>query len=239
MRTMFDSTSAADVPAGSELVMGYVDGSSAWSDADWGRFPGRILVRICVFNNRLDAQVIDIEPGNNDALSAVSWVRAKWLQGDTPTVYCFSDRGPIGYRISDVRKACDDAGVKRPLFLLTDFDNVPTLPADPEVIGKQYANAALTGGHYDASVVVDNWPGVDEEEDMLTVDQLLAMLNDPAVVEKINTFTAIKQVLADQAAAIKAVASAPDHVSDAELAQIVTKIGVGLEKIGADVAPPQ
>jgi hypothetical protein len=161
---MFDSTMAADIPAGSALVGGYVDGSSAWAAADWLRFPGQILVRICVFNDRLDAQVIDIEPGNNDARGAVPWIQAKWLRGDIPTVYCFSDQGPVGFQISEVRAACDAASVKRPLFWIAQWDNNPGTfdPAgDPQIVGKQYANSLLTGGHYDASVIADHWPGVD------------------------------------------------------------------------------
>src|SRR5467141_1794859 len=106
MRHCFDSTKAADIPAGSEFVAGYIDGSNRWSDTDWALFEGRIRVRICVFNNRTDADVLDVEPGNNDALSAVPWIKAKWLVG-IPTIYCFSDAGPTGYRISDVRDACD------------------------------------------------------------------------------------------------------------------------------------
>lgn len=168
-RKMFDSTTAADIPAGSDLVMGYVDGSSKWSDADWQRFPGRTLVRICIYTDRVDANVIDCEPGNNDAQGVVPWIKAKWDRGETPTVYCFSDGGPAGYRISDVRAACDAAGVKRPLVLVSDFDGDPSTfdpSGDPEIIGKQYANDAITGGHYDASVVADRWPGVDKEDGM-------------------------------------------------------------------------
>ncbi len=164
MRLMFDSTTATDIPPGSELVAGYVDGARAWSARDWDRFPGRTLVRICAFNDRLDAQMIDIQPGNNDAQGVVPWVRAKWVRGQVPTAYCFSDAGPAGYRISDVRAACDAAGVRRPLFVVAEWDNDPSTfdpQADPEIVAKQYANPALTGGHYDASVVADYWPGID------------------------------------------------------------------------------
>lgn len=195
MRRMYDSTKAADIPAGSELVMGYVDGSSAWSDADWKLFPGRTTVRLCIFNNRYDAQVIDLEPGNNDAKGAVPWIREKWLRGETPTVYCFSDKGPHGYTISDVRSECDAAGLKHPLFLITDFDNNPATfdpKGDPEIIGKQYANAALTGGHYDASVVADYWPGVD-----MSVQDIIDAVEGR--YDLTNTITAIKAELTKDA----------------------------------------
>lgn len=225
MRTMNDSTSAVDIPLNCDLVMGYVDGSSRWSDADWQRFPGKTLVRLCIFNDRLDADVIDIEPGNNDAVGAVPWVRAKWLQGDVPTVYCFTDLGPVGYRIGDVRRECDAAGVKRPLFIVTDFDNDPTLPDDPEVIGKQYANDSITGGHYDTSVVADHWPGVDEM-DAVTKDefeQWKANFQQLFVAPTLNTLQAhadaINHLLQDDAM----------H-GNAQLAEQITKVGVALEE---------
>lgn len=159
MRTMYDSTKAADIPDGSDLVMGYVDGSFAWSAADWQRFPGQKLVRACIFNNRMDAQVIDIEENNNNAIGAVPWIKAKWERGETPTVYCYTDLGPASYRVKDVKQACDLAGVKYPLFLVAHYDGVVEIPDG--CIGKQYANPNFTGGHYDASAVADYWPGVD------------------------------------------------------------------------------
>lgn len=163
-RMMFDSTRAADIPAGSELVGGYVDGGFAWSAEDWARFPGRIPVRFAIFNDRMDAHVLDVEPGNNDAAGAVPWVRAKRERGEVPTVYCSSDAGPQGYRISDVRAACDAAGVERPLFLIAQWDNNPATfdpTGDVEIIGKQYANPQQSGGHFDKSIVANYWPGVD------------------------------------------------------------------------------
>lgn len=204
MRRMYDSTTAADIPAGSDLVMGYVDGSYAWSGADWQRFPSRTCVRLCVFSNSYDAQVIDIEPGNNDAKAIIPWIREKWLRGETPTVYCFSDRGPHGYRISDVRSECDAASLKHPLFLITDFDNDPTLPDDPEIVGKQYANSDLTGGHYDVSVVRDFWPGVDVATTVPTSATGGSMFKDDpdaqAFVKDVHdSLEAIKAELARQA----------------------------------------
>jgi hypothetical protein len=169
--TMFDSTKASDIPAGAEVVMGYVDGSSAWSAADWKLFPGSRLVRICIFNDRMDADVLDIEPGNNDAKGAVPWVKAKWARSETPTVYCFSDGGPVGFRMSDVRRECDAAGVRRPLFLIAEWDNNPATfdpSGDPEIIGKQYANPTFTGKHYDLSVVAGRWLGEGEDMDRNT-----------------------------------------------------------------------
>lgn len=171
---MLDSTRAGDIPffyEGMEmrLVAGYVNDprvkNGRWADEDWGRFPPHVRrVRICIYADRLDAQVIDVEPGNCTAKQAVQWIKAKWERGETPTAYCFSDAGPAGYRISDVRRECDAAGVKRPLIWITRFsrewdDLDPS--GDPEIIALQYDNSAETMGHFDASVVADYWPGVD------------------------------------------------------------------------------
>lgn len=157
-RVLYDSTTAADIPAGSQMVAGYIDGSSAWSAADWLRFPGRKLVRICIYNDRFDADVIDIEPGNNDARGSVPWVAGMWSRGRIPIVYCSTDQGPVGYRRRDVIEACDQAGVAHPLFWVALYDGNPAIP--PGTIAKQYANPLFTGAHYDASSVSDEWPGV-------------------------------------------------------------------------------
>lgn len=187
-RLMLDSTSAQDIPfshhgENMDLVAGYVDGWYAWPDEDWNRFPPHVKrVRICIFPQRVDADVIDIEPGNFDAKGVVPWIKVKWERDEVPTVYCFSDGGPVGYRVSDVREACDKAGVKRPLIWITRF--APDYPitkdefdpeADKEIIALQYDNSAETGGHFDASIVADFWPGIDKKEEPVASP----VLNDP------------------------------------------------------------
>lgn len=187
---MLDSTTAADIPFIYEghplaLVAGYVDGPYAWKPQDWERFPPHVRqVRIAIWNDRWDADVLDSEPGNNDARGCVPWIRGKWERGQTPTIYCFSDAGPKGYRISDVRRECDAAGVKRPLFWITDWrrswsDFDPS--GDPSIIALQYAGSAKTDGHFDASVVADVWPGVDPKEEPVSNDPKY-LGESPAVV---------------------------------------------------------
>lgn len=192
MRKMYDSTTAADIPADAQMIAGYVDDTYRWSDADWARFPSAVHVRIAVLPVTNDGHVLDIEPGNADALSALAWIEKRRAAGVEPTVYCFSDAGPVGYRISDVRKACDDANVKHPSFWIAQWDNDPSTfdpTGDPEIVAKQYADSAMTGGHYDASVVADYWPGVDmtpEQEAKLDLllakaDAILARQDEPMV----------------------------------------------------------
>jgi hypothetical protein len=239
-RLMYDSTSAVDIPTGSQLVGGYVDGSEAWSAADWDRFPGRQLVRICIFNDRYSADMIDIEPGNDDARGAVPWIREKWLRGETPTVYCFSDAGPKGYTISDVRAECDAAGLKHPLFIIAEWDNNPSTfdpTGDPEIIGKQYANSAQTGGHYDASVVADYWPGVDTVGGNMTGTEIIAALKaDPELAHELYALVAPDvqdKVVAPQANTNTWLKEYTDAVKAGDAAAIAvaeTKIGVALER---------
>jgi hypothetical protein len=101
--------------------------------------------------------------------------------------------------------------------------------------GWQHEQVTIDGITVDISdVYIDGW--TPKEADM-TKEQLIEMLNDPAVAEKINTFIALKEVDAAQAAAIRQMAGTGSHVSDAELARIITVMGVALQKVGADVAP--
>ena len=195
-RKMYDSVYAANIPADAQVVAGYVDGTYAWSAQDWARFSGKTLVRICVWNNTYGADVIDVEGGNNDANGAVPWVKAKWERGETPTVYCYSDAGPEGYRVSDVRAACDAAGVKRPLIWITragdgsSFD--PT--GDTEIVALQYE----FDGAYDVSVIANDWPR--ENITNTTGDTGITYLTkadfDKFVADTNNTIEAIKARLA-------------------------------------------
>lgn len=157
-RHMADALYAANIPDGYPVVAGYVDGTHPWSDADFARFEatGKIVVRICIWNNRYDADVIDCEGGNCTAVQTVPWIAEKWRRGEVPTWYGYSDAGPEGYRISDVRAACDAAGVRHPLIWIakagdgTAFD--PT--GDPDIVALQYEY----DGTYDVSVIANTWP---------------------------------------------------------------------------------
>jgi hypothetical protein len=150
-RTMADSTAAADLPVGRDLYAAYVDGSTRNVDAVRARFPGKTVVTITVLGG--DADVADVETGDLTPTSVVAWVKRQRAAGKDPTVYTLE-----GWW-STVRAAFHAAGVTEPHWWLANYDNNPTLPAG--AVAKQYANPPLTGGHFDASVVADYWPGVD------------------------------------------------------------------------------
>ncbi len=153
MRLMYDSVTASDIPAGSALVAGYVDGRFAWSAADWSRFPDRVKVRIAVLPTTNDGQMLDVEAGNARPDQAPAWVKMRRAAGVDPSVYTDHSLWP------DVRAAFKRAGIAEPYYCIAQWDGVAELIDG--AVAKQYANPTITGGHYDASAVADYWPGVD------------------------------------------------------------------------------
>lgn len=153
MRTMYDSITAADIPASAQLVAGYIDMSSRWSAADWTRFPGATLIRIARSASTNDGHVLDVERYLALPAEAPGWVQMRRSAGVDPTVYCNASA------LGAVQAAFAAAGVPEPHYWIAHYDNAPTVPAG--VVAKQYINDPASGGHYDLSAVADYWPGVD------------------------------------------------------------------------------
>ncbi|MGI8451351.1 MAG: hypothetical protein ACR2MP_30025 [Streptosporangiaceae bacterium] len=60
---MRDSTTAADIPVhGTDLVAGYINGTYAWTDEGFGRFPGIPHILIDIHGDNPHAGVLDVEP---------------------------------------------------------------------------------------------------------------------------------------------------------------------------------
>ena len=153
-RLMYDSTDASAIPADARMVAGYVDGLYRWSIADWARFPNAVKAHIAVNPATNDGDVLDIEPGNWDAVASVDWVIQRRADGlEQPTVYCGS--WAPGYNWQDVLDAHAARGVPAPLIWYANYATGPTIPDG--CIGHQYADV----GPYDLSVVADFWPGLD------------------------------------------------------------------------------
>jgi hypothetical protein len=167
---MFDSTTAADIPLSAELVGGYVDGEWQWTTSDWALFPAARHVRIAVWASTDAGTVLDVESGNATPLEAPAWVQMRRAAGVDPTVYMSESTWPA------VRAAFTAQGVPEPHWWVAHYGVPAAIPAG--AVAHQYADEALTGGHYDMSVVADYWPGVDpapapaptEEVDMLLLD---------------------------------------------------------------------
>lgn len=164
-RLMYDSTTAADIPAEAEMVAGYVD---LWSAQDWARFPNATKLRIARNINE-DGDVGDCETGDLTPAQCPAWTqrqRAAWRSG---SVYVDVSNWPA------VRNAFALHGIALPPTWVANYDNVATIPAG--AVAKQYINPPGSGGHFDLSVVADHWPGVDpnpviEDADMASIRQV-------------------------------------------------------------------
>lgn len=163
-RIMYDSTSPWDIPRDAEMVAGYVDGRYAWPQAWWDLFPNAVHVTISAMGTRV-AHVGDVEVGCIwPPANAVPWVRRARAAGIDPTIYCneLNDWLPV-------RQAFWAAGEPEPHYWVARYNGVAQIPAG--AVGRQYAHPHdgdgvadkpwETGAHYDKSIVVDFWPGVD------------------------------------------------------------------------------
>jgi hypothetical protein len=152
---MYDSVTVKDIPQNARMVAGYVDGLYANVPALHTRFPNATVVTITVFGAR-GAHVIDCEPGDATPSTAAAWAKSEIDAGRKPTIYCMASQWTA------VKLAVAKVGVTGKVsYWIANYDNHPLIP--PGAVAKQYANPPTSGGHYDLSVVVDYWPGVDPE----------------------------------------------------------------------------
>jgi len=139
---MYDSTTAADIPADAEVVAGYVDGLYRWSDADWARFPNAAKVRITIDYTNMDADVLDCESGDATPEQA-----AVWLRNGGKTVYCNVSTKPAvdtAYGRSDWE------------WWAAHYTFVEHL--EDGSVATQYADHGPNGEHYDVSLCAAGWP---------------------------------------------------------------------------------
>lgn len=161
--TMYDSTTASDIPTTARMVGGYVDGLYRWSDADWARFPAAVKVRIAVLASTNDGHVLDIEPGAAHPSDAPAWVRMRRAAGlSVPSLYV-ALWTPGGWSKS-IYQATHDAIVSAGIdpnglgWWVADYNGQANIPSG--FVAHQYQNAPGSGGHYDLSVVSDAAPWV-------------------------------------------------------------------------------
>lgn len=154
MRKMYDSVTSADIPGDSDLVAGYIDGQYAWSESDWQKHEGKVLVKISVAAAPSGCQVYDVEQGNAGIDAVITAVKANREAGGDPTVYCSqSDWWPF-------IQAFQAAGVAEPHWWIANWNGQENIPAG--AVAHQYVSDSTgSPGHYDISVVADTWPGVD------------------------------------------------------------------------------
>jgi len=100
---MPDSVTVADLPPGYPAYLGYVDGNWPTAAELAQRFPLAQLVRLTVTGNTLQADGIDVEPGNVNAADARVWVQKKLAAdpGFRPVIYA-SVQGAPNYGMADI-----------------------------------------------------------------------------------------------------------------------------------------
>ena len=90
---MYDSVTWESIPAGAELVAGYIDGDFPWPRAAWARFARARKVTITTrAPGDVRANVADVENGDFTPEQAAEWLRAKDAAGiHGGTIYCSLD----------------------------------------------------------------------------------------------------------------------------------------------------
>ena len=87
--TLYDSVTAANIPANATEVAGYVDGRYKWTDADWARFPHATLkLKISAIPFDFAADVCDCETGDYTPGQAAEWAVQRKARGFRPIIYC-------------------------------------------------------------------------------------------------------------------------------------------------------
>lgn len=165
MRTLYDSTTPAAIPGSAGMVAGYLDPSPwAWSTADWARFPHAVQVQVAVRADTPAGHVLDVERGDATPVQAPGWVQRRRAAGADPSVYCNLSTWPL------VIAAFVAARVEQPHYWIAHYDGFASLPTMGGItaVAHQWANQP-GGQHYDVSAVVDNWPGVDQKEETMSI----------------------------------------------------------------------
>lgn len=149
--TMFDSTTAADIPPGAKMVAGYGNGTYKWSTADFARFQRARAVVIAVSAGYFNAIVLDVELGDAIPDQAPAWIDGSRLTtGWVPTLYGTKTT------LDECRPLVTAAGVDCD-YWLADWTGIPHLPAGYGAC--QYAAPGHgSPGHFDMSVVASWWP---------------------------------------------------------------------------------
>jgi hypothetical protein len=157
---LYDSDQPSSIPSG-VWAAGYVDGYAAgplyWgAPGAWSHFPN--AKRIAVFGQTNDGDCLDVERGDATPSEAPQWVKWRLAAGiQRPWVYVNRSNR------SQVENALTMAGILTDQVALwvATLDGTQTVPAGPYVVAAvQYANSLSSGGHYDLSLVNEQFsPG--------------------------------------------------------------------------------
>jgi hypothetical protein len=158
---MYDSTTAADIPADATIVAGYLDGTWPTFAALVARFPTATHVSIATTAATRGADVYDVEQGDLTPVQCPGVWQRERAAGREPVAYVNRSN------IVPVLNAFATARMAPPRFWVATLDN--SRPWAPNVVAIQYAGQNLTGGHYDCSDVIDDWPAPRPKETRMLI----------------------------------------------------------------------
>lgn len=138
------------------MVAGYINGSYAWTQADWDLFPHAVRVQITVTASADAGDVLDVESGDATPGQTAGWIQRRKASGYyRPSIYCSLDVVPA------VRQGTGAYILGRDYDIwVADWTGSPhevTAVGLPRATcsATQYENTA----NYDLSVVYDaGWP---------------------------------------------------------------------------------
>lgn len=151
MRTLYDSTVAADIPP-----LGPGDMQAQYASIPSSHSP--LAVITIARNPTEDGNVGDCESSDLTPAQCPGWVTRQRQRGVWASIYCGA------YNWAQVRSAFSSSGVPEPPYWVAQYDGVAVIPPDwlrQGCVAKQYINPPGSGGHYDKSIVVNYWRGVD------------------------------------------------------------------------------
>lgn len=202
MIPMADSITPANLPGTYLAYLAYTDGRWPTANAVRKAHPSAHLVTLTVTGRTLNADGIDCEPGNVNALKAAAWVVAKRASGE-PRPVVYADLASAGYSMTEVVAALARMGVTRgQVRLLTahyDGEHICApvrgcKDADGNLIaftadGTQWTDTApgLHGSKIDMSILLDDFFGTVATMDAIPLNILGSYTDNAGTLYVIGT----------------------------------------------------
>jgi hypothetical protein len=157
MGTMYDAVDVAAIPAGAQIVAGYVDGNWPTYTEVVKAFPNAQTVSITV-KGAPGARVADCESGDLTPQSAAGWAKAEIAAGRRPTIYYSrANAAAVSAALQNTGVAISEVD-----FWVADWTGSEHLVAGS--VATQWADPPSSGGNYDISETVESWPTVPTPE---------------------------------------------------------------------------
>ena len=159
MGYIYDSVNPLGIPAGVDVVAGYVDGLYANIDAMRKAHPHAYIMEITV-TGRPATRVVDCERGDLTPTQAAEWAHNELKAGRKPTVYCSESSWPDvieGLKKMRVHQSAVDWWFASWTTVARAADPAPELY--PGAVARQYASdVPHNGSAYDLSITEGRWP---------------------------------------------------------------------------------